>query len=382
MLANQAKVIVRLRRVWVVYLGLFSTLLGGCAVPEAPEWDVGLSLPFSSDPIAISDFLPAAVSIDTVLGVPVFTIQPQSDSRSYDLAQLCGAPCTALDGQTAAVPGFSFNDSIDVALDSDLVAVDIVSAQLRLTLNNGLNFDPLRPDPNPALAGFIVFLTRDAGSGALLDSTMVSGASQSFPPNSSLQVDLNLSNVQVKEGLRTEVILTSPFDGQTTLINTGLSAGFAVTLDQLSVSAITVVIDGEQLDEVFTIDLDADLRDEFDERAQSGSFELELTHDLEINGNLEVSIAGSEGDLFSGTPGTEIRLQNFDFSYAPNGRVAVRALSEADLQFIAQQQELFVGFEGVASGSVMDAGRPTSRIRPDQSIETRIKVTTLLRVGG
>lgn len=363
-------------------LALGIGLLGACETPKAPEWDVGVALPFATDPIGIADLLPSAVSVDTVNGVPVFAVALQTDGETYDLGQLCGSPCALLNGLTAPVPAFSYTDTIDVVFDADLVEIEIASATLGLSLNNGLNFDPLRPHPNPDSAGSILLLTRDAMTGALLDSTLLSGATQTLPPFSSLQVDINLTDVTVRDGLRTEVVVNSPFDGQSILIDTGLTTGFGISLDQIAVSAVTVVVNGVQLDESFALDVDSDFRDEVDDRVQEGSIELELTHDIEITGDLEVSIAGSAADLFSGDPLSEVRLLNFDISFAPTGRAAERAVTAAELQFIAAQPTLFVGYRGTASGMVMDAGRPTARVTPDQSIENKLKVIARVRVGG
>ncbi len=382
MLASKATAVYGSRAVRLAHLVFALSALSACEVPEAPQWDVGLRVPFSTDPISIADFLPADVSIDTVGGAAVFVVSLQTDGESYTLAQLCGTPCVSLNGTMAPVPAFSYNDSIDVAFDPDLVSIEVITARLGVTLNNGLNFDPLRPHPNPDSAGSIALITRDVATGALLDSTLLSGATRTLPPNDTIQLDIILSNVEIRGGLRTHVVVNSPFDGQSALIDTGMSAGFGVALDEIAVSAITAVVDSTQLDERFVLDVDADLRQDLADRVQSGEFELEVMHDIEIAGNLEVSIAASLADLFSGLPGAEVRLADFDFSFAPAGRTMKRVLTPEDIEFIAMQPSLFVGYRANASGSSIDAGRPVARITPDQSIVTRLKVTTQVRVGS
>lgn len=381
MRAKKATNRLRPRLDWAVCLGFGLLVSGGCEVPEAPEWEVGLSLPFASEPITVNDFLPADVSTDTVNGVPVFTVALQPENESYSLGQMCGVVCDVLQGTTAPVPAFNYADSLEIAFASDLVSIEVTSATLALNLTNGLNFDPLRPHPDPDSAGFIALVTRDAATGALLDSTWLSGSQRTMAPNTTIAIEIDLSG-EIREGLRTQVIVSSPLDGQLAAIDTAMTAGFDVSVAEIFVSAVTAVLDDQELNEAFRFDLAADLREEIDDRVQSGSIELELTHNVDIAGTLEVSIAGSQLDLFSGSAATEVRLSGYDLSFAPEGRVTIREVTAAELQFLGAQEELFVGYRGTARGNGDYLGMPISRITPDQSIETRFKVTTRLRVGG
>ena len=357
------------------------TVISGCEVPESPEWDVGLIVPFSTDPIAVTDFLPTGVRADTVNGTPVFSIEPQSAAEAYDLGTLCGAPCLVLEGQNSTVPTFVYEDSIEVALPANVVSAEVITARLAIDLTNGLNFDPLRPHPDPDSAGWILLETRDQ-TGAFLDSTLVRGSDQTLGANTTLQIEIVLTGVEIREGLRTRVVVSSPEDGQTVQIDNSMTAGFDVSMNDIAVSGVRVVVDGESLQESFQLDSDADLRNEVNERIQNGTLELTLTHNLEIDGTLDVSIAGSNADLFSGDPAREVRLSNFDLSFAPQGRVFERTLTVNELNFIAGLPELFVEYRAVASGSVIDAGRPTTRLTPDLFIESQVKLMTQVRVGG
>ena len=97
---------------------------------------------------------------------------------------------------------------------------------------------------------------------------------------------------------------------------------------------------------------------------------------------MERAIAGSSADLFSGDPAREVRLSNFDLSFAPQGRVFERTLTVDELNFIAGLPEVFLEYRAVASGSVIDAGRPTTWLAPDLFIESQVKLITQVRVGG
>ncbi len=68
----------------VVGLGI----LAACKLPEAPQWDIGVVLPYTSDTVTVLDFLPSAVSVDTVGVTPVFETQPQADSVEFRLGRM------------------------------------------------------------------------------------------------------------------------------------------------------------------------------------------------------------------------------------------------------------------------------------------------------
>jgi hypothetical protein len=62
-------------------------ILAACEVPQAPHWDIGVLVPYTSDTVTVLDFLPSAVSVDTVGVTPVFETQPQADSVGVPAGQ-------------------------------------------------------------------------------------------------------------------------------------------------------------------------------------------------------------------------------------------------------------------------------------------------------
>jgi hypothetical protein len=345
-------------------------LLAACKLPEAPEWEVGLSVPLSSDPITVVDLLPSEVDTSSVGGVPVFVLQDQADSVDYTLGTMCPA-CLALQGLTTTVPTFDYRDSIDVAFDLDLVSVEITSAILQLFVLNQLNFDPLRP----GAGGYIALAARDLGTGALLDSVLVDGATQSMPAGQRSQIDLNLSNTTITQGFRVVINVHSPADGQTVTINNNLGARFGAVLNQIQIAALTAVVATETLDEEFVIDFDQDARSDIAENLVSAQYVFRMNHNLEIAGALESSIAGSSADLFSGDPSREIRLVGLTFD---SGERQTGVLTVEDMNQIAVYPEVYIGYRGSVSGS--GAGS-TSRFTPDQFFQTELTFTTFVKVN-
>ncbi len=365
------------------FLGLCAAigLVSGCEVPEAPQWEVGLLVPFELDSITFRDFLPDDVRDTVVAGQPAFAVTTQPASFDFTLGRMCGDPCD-LQGLNVPVPGFDFTDSLDVSFAAELASFRLVSSTLTFQLRNGFGFDPLRPNPDPNSAGFIALVARDIGTGALVDSVQLNGATETLPPHSSRAIVLNLSNIELSAGVRTLLIIHSPFDGQTATLVPDSAVGLTTSLDDNIVSGVTAVLESRTLEESFILDFDQDVRTEISEEILGGTVELELTHNIEVVGILDVSVAGGIADLFSGSPFTEVRLFSVDFSPAPEGRRVIRELTAEQLRFIANLPEIHIGYRGVASGATLDAlGRRTVRLTPDQFVETRIRLTARLEVN-
>lgn len=368
-----------LRRASLAFVGAMVLVVAGCEVPAMPEWDVGVVAPFSSDPIAIVDFLPSEVDTATANGQSVFTLQPRLEAASYTLGEMCPL-CLASQGSVEPVPGYDYTDSLDVPFDARLLAAEVIGVQLSFAVANGMNFDPLRPHADPDSAGFIEFTVRDLGSGTELQTLRVEGSSQSLPPGDTLYTNLAISNVTISQGLRVAFQVHSPQDGQTVRIDSNLSAGFAALLDTTFISAVTVVVDGEALDETFFVDFEENARAEIAERVQSASYELQLIHNATVDGPLEVSIAEAEADLFSGDPTREVRLQQLALT---PGIVQTGSLTIEEIDLIGAFLDIYVGYRAVGYGTgVGPQGQPNaSRFTADTFLESRLKVTSVIRVG-
>lgn len=380
MLAIIRPAVSRLRPLLLSAAGVGLAILAACELPEAPEWDIGVMAPFSSDPLSIVDFLPGLITADSLDEQAVFSVEAQQKDTAYSLGEMCPA-CLALAGQTVAVPAFEYTDSLVVAFsDMDLVSIEILSAALALRVHNSLNFDPLRPTADPP--GYVALAVRDLASGTLIDSLLISGASQSLPAGNTLDYMLDIGQAQLTDGFRVWFHAFSPEDGQTVQIDSNLTVALDAALAEIMVAAATVLVDGDTLDERFTAEVDQDVRQQLAERVQSTVYELKLIHNAEVDGTLEVSIAASEADLFSGIADREVRLDGLVFT--PNV-VQSGELSVEEIQRIADfpnPDSVYVGYRGVAWGTRTDFGRSNlSRLTPDLTLDTELTVTSTIRVG-
>ncbi|MGD2153006.1 MAG: hypothetical protein PVG79_07025 [Gemmatimonadales bacterium] len=361
----------RLRPTLALGAGIAVLAMAACELPEAPEWDVGIIAPFSSDPIGIAEFLPASVQIDSTADPWVFAIDRQEDSQVFSYGDLCAPYCAGLIGQP--VPGFTHVDSLEVAFsDTDLVSVEDLSGTLTLQFDNGLGFEPLRS--NADTTGYLAVAVRDLGSGATLDSLFLSADSETLGSQS--DTVLSLSGADVTGGVEIVFWIVSPYDGQTITVDPSTaSVTLSAALDGIEVAAATVVVDNMSMDTSFVADIDQDTRDEIMDRVISGAYELKLVHDLELDGSLAVSIAGSEADLFSGNPLLEVRLPDLVLT---SGVAQAGELTAQDLELIAAFPDIHIGYSGVASGTRSGS---QSRFAPDQTLQAQLKVTAQVKIG-
>jgi hypothetical protein len=361
----------RLRHVLLLGCGVALLGLLACELPEAPEWDVGIVAPFSSDPIQIVDFLPGIVQADTTQVPAVFLIDRQEELQVFNYGDWCAPFCAFAIGAT--IPRFEHSDSFDVPFsDAALISVEGVQAQLQLHFDNGLGFEPLRSSATET--GYIAVAIRNLRDLSTVDSLFLRADTASL--GSALDLNLDFSATEIADGLRVVFWVVSPEDAQTIATDPSTSSiELGAALDGIEVAAATVIVDGETLDEDFTVDFDEETRNEIMDRVLSGSYELELIHNLELDGGLEISIAGSQTDLFSGDPLREVRLPNLVFT--PN-TLQTGDLSPQDIELIASFVEIVIGYSGVAWGT--RAGNQ-SRFTADQFVQAQLKVTARVRVG-
>lgn len=352
--------------------------VAACEIPEAPQWDVGVVVPYTSDSVTVLDFLPSVVSVDTLNGTPVFVIDPQADSVEYRLGQMCSA-CQVLNGQTVAVPSFEYIDSLDVLFPPELVTIDVIAAQMEMRVTNQLNFDPLRPNPDPNTAGFIILVARDIATGATIDSVLISGASETMTPGATESFLFNIADEEISEGVRIVFHIVSPQDNQVVTIDANLGAKIAGLLGSIQVRGVAVVVDDETLDEQEQVEIDQEVRNELARRVQSGRFELELLHNLELAGSFRSSIAGSPADLFSGNSARAVPLNQLVLT--PD-LVQTGELTADQLQLIATFETVYVGFQAIASGTETGPSgqMKVARFTPDQFLQMKLQLTSVVRV--
>ncbi len=360
----------------VAVLGL--GILAACELPSAPRWDIGVVVPYTSDTVSALDFVPSTVSVDTVGVTPVFATQPHADSVEFRLGGMCSL-CQELDGLTVQVPSFEFTDSLDVPFPNDLVTIHVISALLEIRVTNGLNFDPLRPDPDPVDAGYIALVARDIATGTTIDSVLIGGADETMIPGETETFQIGITDMEISGGIRIVFHIVSPQDNQTVTIDTNLGTEVAVLLESLQVSSVSVVVDDRTLDEQGQTPVDQKVREELASRAQGGTFELDLQHNLDLQGVLQISIVGSPADLFSADPTREVALNQLVLT--PD-LAQTRELTVEQIQRIATFENVHIGYKAIASGT--DTGPSgesnVARFTPEQFLLVNLRLRSFRRV--
>ena len=323
-----------------------------------PQWEVDLILPFNSDTITFEDVLPPGVVIGEVLGELAFIISAISDSTRSTLGDVCGAACSSLQGQTVPVPGFSFVDTLEIGLGSELLSVEIRDGTLNYSIWHDLGFDPLRPHPDPDSAGSITLVTLSFDSGELLDSTVISGANTTLPSGRALVGHIDLAGKQIDGGTRTILTLDSPFDGQTATVDTAASFTAAAVLLGVFAEGIRIVLDSDSLRESFPVDLPPEIRERLvedllpgiDNFVQAARLVIEIQHGLSISGGLDLSLSEDTAAAFSDGADAVV-VENIDISTAPDGRTIEREISPQDVILIAEAEELIAVYRATISGT-------------------------------
>jgi hypothetical protein len=362
-----------------VYAGLVT--LAACAIPEAPEWEVDLSVPFTGDSLTIADFLPEQVDTATADGERVFVVEVQEDSIAFRLADIC-EPCKPLHGQTIVIPPFDSVDSLDLLFPVDLYSIEVRDAQLGTEIENELNFNLLQQHSDPDSTGSIALAVRDIATGTTIDSVLISGADGELPAGSTRLVDSDISNVELSEGIRVVLYIHSPPDTQLVTIDTTRVIWLKRTAREIVLSAVTVVVQDAQFDEDDTVTIDQRSRDELAERYVDGTLEIALNHDVEVDGFLDLTLAATRVDAFSGDPNVDIPIGRLAFTPQV---VQVFELTADQIDRLAAFPDTFFAVYsgrgwGTRTGPMGQAN--LSRITPDLFIRARLKLGAQVKVGG
>lgn len=353
-------------------------VLAACKIPKAPEWDIEVIFPYSLDTLSALDVLPSFVSVDTVGGTPVFEIQPLADSVEFSLGAMCNQ-CQALDGQTVQLPGFEYVDSLDVWFPADLVAIHVISALLEIRITNGLAFDPLRPNADPADVGSIAIVGRDIASGTTIDSVIISGATETMAPGELRTVQFSIADMEISEGVRIVFHILSPQDNQIVTIDANTVVEVAVLLGATQVREVAAIVVDHVLEEQAQIEIDQSVREELASGTLGGTFELQLAHSLDLEGDLQASIAGTQQGLFSGDPASEVAMDQLEFT---SGLLQTRDVSVEQLQLIATFESMYVGYRAILSGTETGpAGQlQVAEFTPEQFLHVKLLLRSVQRI--
>lgn len=363
---------------WLIGCALALAACGG--TPEAPEWDVVVAAPFSSERLAISDFLPTGLDTALVNGEKIFTLPPIQNSFDLRLDAICPV---CIGGITPLIPAIRFSGNFDVAFPTDLVRMEVSAAQAIVAITNGLGFQMLGATGDGS--GFLEIVLYDQGTGNEIGRQRREGPGSEIDPGATASIVIDLSDIEITDGIRIEFTVSSP---EITLpapisLDPAASLAFAAEIGSMQIGGLIMRVDAVSLDKSSPIDINLDqgTKDQIDSRLLGADVEFQLLHNVAIAGPFAVTIANSQASLFTGNPAVEIPLGQFTF--APDV-IQTGSVGASEVQQLIDFNEHWIGYEAVGTGTLSDppGHGPLSRFTPDTAFQTRVKVAAKFRVGG
>lgn len=295
-----------MRRPEVGILAL-AMLASACAIPtESPNWDMTWNLPVPDKgnlSIGVASFLPNGV---TAVGSPPTAFSAAIGSP-LPISRALGADCTScvpLNGTSAAKPFFTATPpatTVNFTAGANLTSAPLAAAsQIVFTINNGYNFDPIRPQAGSATTNTGVLTLTVNNGAATLGVLTILGTASPLPAGTISTFTLPLSGtVTGTQPLSVTMTLTSPA-GSPVTINTAQVFSVA-SVPTITVSSATVVIGAQPVnaapDTVDMSNLDsAFIKRVRDTTATEGAMYLTLTNPFTVGGAMNVN--------FSSLPGT------------------------------------------------------------------------------
>jgi hypothetical protein len=264
------------------------------------------------------------------------------------------------------VPKPPFIDAFDSAIDfpTEVSAVTIVSGEVQLAIQNGLNFDPLRPAAG--VFGQLTITITDSADGDVLGTLVVDGVATAMAPGTTLDRTLTLGAATVNGGLLTTVDVSSPL-GDPVTINTSLQISATATPTNVVVSSVAIDVGGRSVD-LDPVDLDVeDIDTDISDRVQEGAFVLNVTNPFNVGASIQVTIDG---------PGIAPIQKAANIGAATSSTVTLSLTATEIQSFLGQSNVVLSG------GAVIDPAAPIITVTPGQELVLSGDLDLTLRIGG
>lgn len=271
-------------------LSLFT--LAACDVPtSAPINDMRWVVPSQSVTIAVSDILPAGVSVTS--DNTGFAVAASTTSVTRALSQDCPA-CAAANGLVAPKPAFTGNASSSTALPSDVTSATLTGGSLQVNVTNNYTFDPLRPSAVAGSPRGFALITVTSGS-TVVGKDSVDGALFVLPANGgTLARSIPLSGaISGASPLTMNVTLNSP-SGDPVLIDASRSLVVTAAPANLKVASATVAVVNRQVSTSTNVDLSS-IDSTIIRHVQAGALLMTVVNPFNITGTLTVRLAPNGG---------------------------------------------------------------------------------------
>jgi hypothetical protein len=299
-------------------------ILGGCDIPtELPKgWDNEFQFQLEGVSLSVGQLLPSGLPLTPDGGAFGLVLEPASLSES--VGNLCPA-CAAAEGLTIPKPAFRGSFAGGITLPADVEAASLVTGRVRVTITNGLNFDPLRP--GAGARGTLTITLRSSGT-PLAPPRVIDGEARALPPGSTLTEDMEVGDADLTETITVSVEVDSPPGAAVRMETAGRLSATAVPA-AFRASSAEVTVTGRQIGSA-PVGLDlTDVDDLLRDRVRRGALLMSVTNPFEVIGAVTVHFSGpgvhvvKPLDLGPGTDAHEIPLSGTELRSMLGSRMAV-----------------------------------------------------------
>jgi hypothetical protein len=330
-------------------------LATACEFPTAtPRFESRFVVPLEATRMAVSELLPSGVAV----AGHQFRVTVAAAAAQRTLGQMCGSPCTVLQGQHAPKPAFTFALEIAQALPADVQGAVISEGTATVTLSHSFDFDPLRP-PGATQNGTISITVRSGG-----ETLGTASIDQAFPRITPITRSVQLAG-RVSGGIEVVVAIVSPAGG-TVLISNSAPMSVSVAATVVSASEAQVVVNNRPVT-VRPASLDLTGIDEaVRDRVRRGALVLEITNPFAVTGVMQLRMHATAS-------GADIRRT---VQVQPDRTTQRIELTQAEIQSLLGHT-----VTATVTGPVSAPGG-TITVRPDQQLVLTPRLDVFLEFGS
>lgn len=255
-----------------------------CDIPTGPpKWDSTFVVQSEGTTLSVGQLLPPSVQLNSTNTAFTLSLSPATFSQT--LGSLCGAPCTPLNGLTAAKPAFNGTFSTSIALPADVATAALTGGTLNLAITNNFSFDPLRPS---AAARGSLAITVKSGT-VTVGSATFSGTTQALPPGTTTQLQVPLTAGTIAGPLDVSLIVDSPA-GDPAQINNAATLSVTATPNNLQVASASVRVQNRQVTATQVNFNVSGIDDFIVNHLKEGALILAITNPFGVTGTLPLTI--------------------------------------------------------------------------------------------
>ena len=321
-------------------------------------------VPVEETSVDVAEVLPKGVTVtgdESALSIAIDSI-----SFSRTLGELCAA-CRHADGENVPKPAFDSAFESLAPLPDKVASAVLSEGSVTIVVENGFNFDPIRPGGDDTGTIGITLLSGASTAGDILIERTIEGAARSFAPGATISETFVLEPGMVEATLTVHLTVESPAGEEVVL-----DAGDALVVSAIpgQVLATTAEIDflGEDLSvETRALDVE-DIDETVIDHIESAAFVLDISNPWE---GVSVTVTFAIGGPSFSDVTKEVSI---DGSNASTLRIE---FSEEEYRSFLGREDVILSGEGYVSST---EGPATARPRDELLISAKLDIT--LRLGG